>query len=78
MKVIKVIQIEACNGSQYLIRRDKPWADELHQIIDKLIADKRVGSIAHVSLGTVDEEVYLGIPNVGQEIKSVNLKKRKK
>ena len=75
MKVIKVIQIETFDGKQFLIRRDKPWAEELHQLMQKLISDKDIGSLAHISLGTVSEKVYLGIPNVGTEINSLQIKK---
>lgn len=75
MKVIKVIQIETFDGQQYLVRRDKPWEEEFVALFKKLIKDKRIGSVAHVSLGTVDEKIYLGIPDVGQEINSVNIKK---
>lgn len=75
MKVIKVIQIETFDGKQFLVRRDKPWAEELLQLMSTLITGKETGSIAHISLGTVSEKVYLGIPNVGTEINSIQIKK---
>jgi hypothetical protein len=75
MKVIKVIQIETFDGKQYLIRRDKPYEEELLQLIQKLIDGKTTGSIAHISLGTVSEKIYLDIPNVGSEINSLQIKK---
>ena len=75
MKVIKVIQIETFAGQQFLIRRDKPYAEELHQLVQKLIDGRESGSVAHISLGTVPEKVYLGIPNVGTEINSLQIKK---
>ena len=77
MKVIKVIQIETFDGKQFLIRRDKPYEAELLQLIQKLITGKSTGSIAHISLGTVPEKIYLGIPNVGTEINSLQIKKGK-
>lgn len=77
MKVIEVIQIETFDSKQYLIRRDKPYEDELLQLIQKLITGKNSGSIAHISLGTVSEKIYLAIPNVGTEITSLQIKKGK-
>ena len=75
MKVIKVIQIETFDNQQFLIRRDKPWAGELQQIMEKLINGRETGSVAHISLGTVLEKVYLAIPNIGTEINSLQIKK---
>jgi len=75
MKVIKVIQIKTFDNKQYLVRRDKPWAEELHQLLTTLINDRQKGSVALLSLGTVDEKVFLSIPNVGTEINSLQIKK---
>ncbi len=75
MKVLKVIQIETFDDQQFLIRLDKPWEDEFIRLFTKLLAEKRIGSVAHVSLGTVDAKVYLDIPDVGAKINSLNIKK---
>lgn len=77
MKVIQVIQIETFDNQQFLVRRDKPWREELLQVMEKLISGRQTGSVAHISLGTVAEKVYLGIPNVGTEINSIGIKKNK-
>ena len=75
MKVIKVIQIKTFDNKQYLVRRDKPWAEELHQLLTTLINDRQKGSVALISLGTIEEKVFLSIPNVGTEINSLQIKK---
>ena len=65
-KQLKVVMIEAFGGKRYLIRLDKDWKVVFISLFDRLMGNKKMGSVANISLRYIEEDKYYEILPAGE------------
>lgn len=69
---IKVILIESFEGQRYVLRYKKDYVKTLSTLLERLLGNERVGSIACISVRYIDRDKY---NEIVMSPESVRLKK---